>query len=186
MLIGPESVATPEEGPVSSPRPLAPPFEEMVRELVTTKPLPTGPDPEAITRTILERWPETKVASAMGATFFSLDDSHWPNFATIVTTDEHDEGAPSRLSERPGTFRLNIGVSRQTFERLVEDATAEPDYAAFDTILRHPVYAKQLWISILNPSDATFRDVVTPLLEEAHDRLAATRARHRTGSERRP
>jgi hypothetical protein len=35
-----------------------------------------------------------------------------------------------------------------------------------------------LWISILNPSDATFRDVVLPLLSEAHDRLAATRARH--------
>ena len=54
----------------------------------------------------------------------------------------------------------------------------EPDYAAFDRIVPHPVYARQLWISILNPSDATFRDVVMPLLTEAHDRLAAARARH--------
>jgi Family of unknown function (DUF6194) len=145
--------------------------------VMTTRRLPTGPDPEAITRTVLERWPETKIATAMGATFFSLDQSHWPNFATIVTTDEHDEGAPSRLSDRPGAFRLNIGVSRVTFERLV-GGSATPDFAAFDTILPHPVYAKQLWISILNPSDATFRDVVLPLLDEAHDRLAASRARH--------
>jgi len=144
---------------------------------MATQPLPTGPDPEAITRTILETWPETDLVEALGATFFSLDpDKHWPNFATIVTTDEHDEGAPSQLS-RPGTFRLNIGVDRATFERLVP-STATPDYAAFDLVLPHPVYARQLWISILNPSDATFRDIVMPLLTEAHDRLAAARARH--------
>jgi hypothetical protein len=144
---------------------------------MTTEPLPTGPDPEAITRTILETWPETDIAEAMGATFFSLDpETHWPNFATIVTTDEHDEGAPSNLS-RPGVFRLNLGVSRATFERLV-GSMAEPDYAAFDRLLPHPVYAKQRWISILNPSDGTFRDVVLPLLTEAHDRLAAQRVRH--------
>jgi hypothetical protein len=105
-----------------------------------------------------------------------LDEKHWPNFATIVTTDEHDEGTPSDLA-RPGAFRLNVGVGRETFERLV-GSTETPDYAAFDRILPHPVYAKQLWISILNPSDATFRDVVLPLIAEAHDRLAGVRARH--------
>ena len=144
---------------------------------MTVEPLPTGPDPEAITRTILEAWPDTDVVEALGAAFFSLDaEKHWPNFATIVTTDEHDEGAPSKLS-RPGVFRLNIGVARATFERLV-GSMADPDYAAFDRFLPHPVYAKQLWISFLNPSNATFRDVVLPLLVEAHDRLAAARARH--------
>ena len=144
---------------------------------MTTDELPTGPDPEAITHTILETWPETDMVEALGARFFSLDaEKHWPNFATIVTTDEHDAGTPSELS-RPGAFRLNIGVGRETFQRLV-GSVEEPEYAAFDRILPHPVYAKQLWISILNPSDATFRDVVLPLLTEAHDRLAATRARH--------
>ena len=147
---------------------------------MSPEPLPTGPDPEEITRNILERYPEADVVEAIGATFFSLDpEKHWPNFATIVTTDQHDEGAPSRLS-RPGTFRLNLGVGRETFERLV-GSIAEPDFAAFDRILPHPVYAKQRWISILNPSDATFRDVVLPLLTEAHDRVAAQRARHRAG-----
>jgi len=144
---------------------------------VTSQDLPIGPDPEEIKRAIVETWPETDVVEALGASFFSLDaEKHWPNYATIVTTDEHDEGAPSNLS-RPGVFRLNIGVGRETFERLV-GGTVEPDYAAFEQILPHPVYAKQLWISVLNPSDATFRDVVMPLLTEAHDRLAATLARH--------
>src|SRR5258706_4599726 len=145
---------------------------------MTTEPLPTGPDAEAISRTIGETWPETDVVEALGVTFFSLDaEKHWPNFATIVTTDEHDDGAPSNLS-RPGAFRLNIGVSRATFQRVV-GSMAEHDYAAFDRLLPHPVYAKQPWISILNPSDATFRDVVLPLLTEAHDRLAAQRGPRR-------
>jgi hypothetical protein len=143
---------------------------------VTTEHLPSGPDPEAITRKILETWPDTDVVTALGATFFSLDrEKHFPNFATIVTTDDHDEGAPSNLA-RPGVFRLNIGVGRETFERIVE-ASGE-DYAAFDRFFPHPVYAKQLWISILNPSHATFRDAVMTLLTEAHDRLATARTRH--------
>jgi hypothetical protein len=148
----------------------------MYRRLVSTSTPPTGPDPEAIRQVILERYPETVIADALGATFFSLDEKHWPNYATIVTTDEHDEGSPSNLA-RPGTFRLNIGVSRETFERTV-GSIASPDYAAFDQLLPHPVYAKQRWISILNPSDATFRDIVLPLIDEAHDRLAKSRARH--------
>jgi hypothetical protein len=145
--------------------------------------LPTGPGPEAITEVILERYPETVVAEALDATFFSLDETHWPNYATIVTTDEHDEGAPSDLA-REGAFRLNIGVGRKTFERLVGSVEA-PDYAAYDRLLPHPVYARQLWISILNPSDATFRDVVLPLIAEAHDRLASTRARRTAKREER-
>lgn len=145
---------------------------------MTAESLPTGPDPEAITRIILERYPETDVVETMGAAFFSLDpEKHWPNFATIVTSDEHDEGAPSQLS-RPGAFRLNLGLGKETFDRLVGSMT-DPDYAAFDRVLPHPVYAKQRWISILNPSDATFQAVVLPLLAEAHGRVAAQLARHR-------
>jgi cation transport regulator len=74
-------------------------------------------------------------------------------------------------------------VGRDTFRRLVGDASA-PDYAAFDRFLPHPVYARQLWISILNPTTETFDVLVKPLLREAHDRIAATRARHRTPAER--
>ena len=138
---------------------------------MTAESLPTGPDPEAITRIILERYPETDVVEAMGAKFFSLDpEKHWPNFATIVTTDEHDMGAPSDLA-RPGVFRLNIGVGKATFERLV-GSMADPDHAAFDTILPHPVYAKQRWLCVLNPSRTTFDSIVKPLIAEAYARLA--------------
>jgi uncharacterized protein DUF6194 len=54
----------------------------------------------------------------------------------------------------------------------------EPDYATLDRLVPHPVYAKQHWISILNPSEASFRDAVIPLIAEAPDRVAAVHARH--------
>ena len=137
--------------------------------------LKPGPDPAEITEWITTTYPDAVVAEAMGATFFSLDARHWPNFATIVTTDEHDMGSPSDLA-RPGVFRLNIGVGRATFERLV-GAMVDPDYAALDTIVPHPVYAKQRWIAILNPSRRSFDELVEPLIEEAYQRLARPRAR---------
>ena len=145
---------------------------------MTTDALPTGPDPEAITRTILETWPETDMVEALGARFFSLD----PGEALPqLRDDRHDRRARRRRAVEP----VAAGRLPAEHRRRARDVRAarrldgrEPDYAAFDRIVPHPVYAKQLWISILNPSDATFRDVVMPLLTEAHDRLAATRARH--------
>jgi hypothetical protein len=139
----------------------------------------SGPDPDEITSWITSTYPEARVASAMGATFFSLTDEHWPNFATIVTTDEHDMGTPSNLS-RDGVFRLNIGVGKDTFARLV-GSMADPDHAALDRVVPHPVYARQRWISILNPSRRTFDDVVKPLIAEAHDRLARPRGKAPAG-----
>jgi hypothetical protein len=144
-----------------------------------TDPDRAGPDHGAVSRYITETFPGVDVMSAMGATFFSLDPAkHWPNFATIVTTDEHDEGSPSNLSARPDVYRLNIGVSRETFDRLVGGGS-DSDYAAIDRVLPHPVYARQHWVSILNPSAETYETIVKPLLKEAHDRVAGTRARHR-------
>lgn len=132
-----------------------------------------GPNPDEITSWITTSYPETVVAKAMGATFFSLDEKHWPNFATIVTTNEHDMGNPSNLA-REGVFRLNIGVGKATFERLV-GSTPEPDSAGLDTVIPHPAYAKQRWIAILNPSHASFDALVKPLITEAHERLARPR-----------
>jgi hypothetical protein len=145
---------------------------------VSTESLSIGPDRDGMIRLIRETWPDSVVATMEGATFFSLDERNWPNFATVVWTGAFDEGEPSRLS-RPGVYRLNISLGKATFQRLVGSST-QPDDAAFDRILPHPVYAKQRWIAILNPSDASVHEIVLPLLGEAHDRLASARARQRS------
>jgi hypothetical protein len=138
-----------------------------------TEPTPDGPDLERMIRIVTDAFPDAVIARIDSAIFFSLDESHWPNFATIVWTDEHDEGTPSDLS-RDGVYRVNVGVDRDTFGRKV-GSMEDPDYAAFDTFVPHPVYAKQRWISILNPSHATVRDELLPLITAGHDRLAARR-----------
>jgi hypothetical protein len=108
------------------------------------------------------------------AWFFSRDaDKHWPNFATIVTTDEHDTEPNSNLAAR-GAYRLNVGVGRESFERLI-DLRRQYDYTATDEVLPHPTYAKQRWIGIVNPTRRTFDDVLKALLEEAYDRLRPPR-----------
>ena len=138
-----------------------------------------GPDHDAIVRYIRERHPDTVIVTAMGATFFSCDETSWPNFATLVTTDEHDTSPVSDLS-RPGVFRLNISLSRQRFAELVE-GHRDPDFAALDTLMPHPVYASQHWACILNPSTEMFDSVIKPLLDEAHERVArAAKAKKRT------
>ncbi len=138
-----------------------------------------GPDPASILQHIRETYPETAILESGGTWFFSLDgEKHFPNYATIVTNNDYDDGSDL---DREGVFRLNLGLSRATFERFVGDAldpAAPPDYTALDVLLPHPTYAAQLWVSILNPSAATFRDLVIPLITEAHDRLSAQRARH--------
>jgi hypothetical protein len=59
---------------------------------MTSEHLPIGPNEEAISRTILELWPDTDLVTTHGASFYSLDpEKHWPNFATIVSTDDFDQ-----------------------------------------------------------------------------------------------
>jgi len=131
-------------------------------------------DEASIIRYIAEAYPDADILTAGSATFFSCDpEKHWPNFATLVTSDEYDSA--SNL-DRPGIYRLNIGVSKPAFDRLV-GAMTDPDYTALDRILPHPVYALQHWISVLNPSVATFDSIIKPLLDEAHERVARSRRR---------
>jgi Family of unknown function (DUF6194) len=103
-----------------------------------------------------------------GDTFFiHQDDKRQFPFATIVTKDYGEFDNQSKL-DRDGVFRLNIGVSRDTFRKLFAIDT-EHDYAALDVLMPHPVYAPQSWVSVLNPSAATF-EKLKPLLAEAYQR----------------
>jgi hypothetical protein len=127
----------------------------------------------------------------VGDTFIYYDPQHdldpkrtFP-FATIVTKDYGDFDNTSRLN-RPDVFRLNIGVSRDTFRALFGYAPGEAsaqsddyDFAALDRLMPHPVYAPQLWVCVLNPSLATF-EAVKPLLAEAYSRAATRHASRQT------
>lgn len=109
---------------------------------------------------------------AWGDTFFFLGDRRIP-FATIVTKDYPDLDVQSDL-DRPGVFRLNVWVTRETFARLFGDEVV--DYAALDTLMPHPVYGAQSWVSVLNPGLRT-SELARALLTEAYDRAVARHKR---------
>jgi hypothetical protein len=82
-------------------------------------------------------------------------------------------------------FRLNVGVSRDTFIQLFGHPPTEAatqavgyDFAALDRLMPHPVYASQSWACVLNPSTETFESV-KPLLTEAYSRQRAWVQRQR-------
>ncbi len=132
-------------------------------------------DQAAITAYIVETCPGTDVVTGMegiaiGDTFYIYDPDcdlegkqRFP-FATIVTKDYGDFDDTSNL-DRKGAFRLNIGVSRETFRSLFGESGTY-DFAALDRLMPHPVYGRQSWVCVLNPSAETF-ERVKPLLREA-------------------
>lgn len=112
---------------------------------------------------------------AWGDTFFihdpksNLEPAQRFPFATIVTKDYEGFDCASNLN-RPGVFRLNIGITRETFRSLFgeNNNTDAPDFAALDKVMPHPAYGKMFWICVLNPSEATFK-TLHPLLTEAYN-----------------
>jgi len=101
-----------------------------------------------------------------GYTFFFIGDDQMVPFVTIAHTDNEYEKV-SNLN-REGVFRINIGVSRQTFNDLIGEAPTEPiDYTILNTILPHPDYAKQNFICILNPAGDNIAKT-KQLITEAH------------------
>ncbi len=126
-----------------------------------------------------------------GDTFIYYDPQHNPDpsrrlpFSTIVTKDYGEFDNTSQLN-RPDVFRLNIGVSRDTFRALFGYAPGEGapagavyDFAALDQVMPHPVYAPQSFVCVLNPSPATF-EAVKPLLADAYAKAATQHASRQT------
>jgi hypothetical protein len=114
---------------------------------------------------------------AWGDTFFiydpdrNLEPRHQFPFATIVTKDYGEFDRASNL-DRPGVFRLNVGVSKQTFQSLFPSGDAGHDFTALDQTMPHPVYGKMHWVCVLNPSETTF-EAVKPLLAVAYGTAVA-------------
>ena len=108
----------------------------------------------------------------------NLEGSRRFPFATIVTKDYSDFDDKSNLN-RPEVFRLNIGVSKETYRSLFPDE-AEHDFTALDVLLPHPVYGPNHWVCVLNPSETTF-EKLKPLLTEAY-RIAVRRYESRATS----
>jgi hypothetical protein len=125
-----------------------------------------------ITQYITQTFNDIETTTLEENTFFYDDPEKKFTFATLMTNDVNDQA--SNLS-RPGIFRLNIGVSRDTYLTLFGPQPAwgkdggvvdtGHDFTVLDQFMPHPIYAPMSWICILNPSDASFEKVRTFLAE---------------------
>ena len=121
-----------------------------------------------ITQYIVDTFPNVQTADNYGDKFFFYGADHMRPFATLATSDS-DYDRYSNLS-RPGVFRLNIGIRKDTFQhffgtdRIVTD---NHDFTQLDRIMPHPEYAAQFFICVVNPGEATL-PTVKKLLAEAH------------------
>jgi hypothetical protein len=114
---------------------------------------------------------------AWGASFFTVGPPTTQPFATIVVRDMPGFDTASDLG-RDGVFRVNVGVGRRVFEELFGYPPAayaehadEYDFAAFDVLMPHPLYAVQGFACVVNPGAAT-SERLRELLVGAHAKAA--------------
>ncbi|WP_420573363.1 DUF6194 family protein [Kordia sp.] len=97
----------------------------------------------------------------------------------LLTFKEKD-GANDKASnvDREGVFRLNLGISKETFIKMFGETPKRPkagktinmeyDFTELNTIIPHPVYGWMSWICVLNPSKKTFEKLML-LIEEGYN-----------------
>jgi len=126
-------------------------------------------DEQAMAEYISASFQNVETLDSMGYKFYFYGDDHRLPFATIACNGNEYEQA-SKL-ERPGTYRLNIGVSKWTFRDLFgagEVSLEDYDFAELNRLMPHPDYWKQFFVCILSPEGEN-QTTVESLLAEAHD-----------------
>lgn len=121
-------------------------------------------------------FPDVEAVVSDENTFFFYDPDRMMPMATLVTNDSYD--TVSDL-DRPGVFRLNIGVGKETFDFLLGEQPSE-DFPALDQWLPHPFYGSMFWVCVLNPSDGTF-ETAKSLLAESYVRAVRKYGKGRAG-----
>ena len=97
----------------------------------------------------------------------------------LLTFKEKD-GPNDKASNtnRDGIFRINIGITKETFVKLFGERPARPkagqiinmpfDFTELNKIMPHPVYGWMSWIGVLNPDKETFEKLL-PLINEGYN-----------------
>lgn len=117
---------------------------------------------------ITEQFADVETVNSFGYMFFFYRDERKLPFATLLAAD-YPYDHVSHL-DRPGVYRLNIGVSKQTFQALFGSDPVDSrgyDFTALDTLMPHPDYAAQSFVCVLNPGHETLIQVQS-LLAEAY------------------
>lgn len=124
------------------------------------------PDQAMLSQYILS-FDGVEMTEALGYKFFFYKDERVLAFATLALTDNQYEQV-SNLN-RPGVYRLNIGLTRATFDALFGSHNPDLnayDFTELDKLMPHPDYAAQSFVCVLNPENTW--EKVKELLQEAY------------------
>ena len=135
--------------------------------------------PESIVEKIVSAYDGVSPKSTWGETsLFYNPGKMLPNGVYFCTIKEKngDNDKASDL-DRDEVFRLSIGISKTTFEKLFGLKPKRPakgcivdtgnDFTAINELMPHPIYGWMSWVQILSPSESSFARLL-PLLSEAH------------------
>lgn len=109
--------------------------------------------------------PDVKQVDNFGYRFFLYATDDKLPFVTIATTDNEYDSI-SNLN-REGVFRVNIGISKHSYNQLFFDSKTEWDYTALNQFMPHPDYAAQHYICVLNPEGNALTDTFK-FIDEAY------------------
>lgn len=109
---------------------------------------------------------------------FYNPDNRFPKGVYLLSFKEKDGPNDSASNvNRPGVYRLNVGIAGPTFIRLFGALPTRPtagavvatghNFQQLDQIMPHPVYGWMAWIGVLNPGPATF-ETLKPLINEGY------------------
>jgi len=139
-------------------------------------------DEDSIKRYIVDTFADVDYVESEGNYYFFYNPDSPPDymlpFTTLMTNDFNDKASDL---DRPDIYRLNIGVSRATYQSLFghhpdgTDVTGTVyDFSRLDQLMPHPVYAQQYWLCVLNPGPVIF-ETVKGLLAQAYQRAVDRR-----------
>jgi len=113
----------------------------------------------------IAKLPNVSTTDNFGYRFFCYaTDQMWPFISLIESDNEHDR--VSNLN-RDGVFRLNIGVSRDTFKALFPEKKQDWDYAELNKFMPHHEYAVYHFICVLNPTGSVLTQTLQ-FIDEAY------------------
>ncbi|MDX1737284.1 MAG: DUF6194 family protein [Alphaproteobacteria bacterium] len=102
-----------------------------------------------------------------------------PKGIYLMTFKEKDgENDKASQIDRGNIFRLNLGLTKTSYEALFGPRPARPkaggvvdvdyDFTRIDQLMPHPVYGWMGWVCILNPSVANLKKL-EPLIMESYE-----------------
>lgn len=130
---------------------------------------------------IVESWGETGV-------FYNPQNKFKRGVYVLTIKEKDGDNDKASNLDRPDIYRLNIGVSKNTFLRHFAKIPVRPpkggvidmdwDFTQTGILMPHPVYGWMSWVCILNPTVEQFNSSLKELIAEAYE-LGKNKAKKR-------